>query len=100
MAEVTDVLNNLAWILATDPDKTIRNESQALQLAQRACTLTDYKQATLLDTLAAAYASVGKFPQAVQTAQKALELAKSTQKKQTVDQVKQHLKQYKSNKPL
>src|SRR5262249_19058159 len=70
-----ELLNNLAWPLATDPDATLRNGAQAVELAERACQLTEYKRAVLVGTLAAAYAEAGRFTDAVSAATKARELA-------------------------
>jgi tetratricopeptide (TPR) repeat protein len=72
------MLDELAWLFATHPDPKVRDGQQALLLAQRACTLTNRQIPALLDTLAAAYAEAGKFPAAVSTAEKALELARSS----------------------
>jgi tetratricopeptide (TPR) repeat protein len=71
-------MQNLAWIKATQPNPKFRDPREAVRLAERACELTDYKNPALLDTLAVAYAAVGKFPEAVATAKKALELAESS----------------------
>jgi protein O-mannosyl-transferase len=68
-------LNNLAWILAVNPDATVRNGSEAVTLAERACKLTDYKEPLLVGTLAAAYAEAGRFSEAVTSAEKARALA-------------------------
>jgi Flp pilus assembly protein TadD len=68
-------LNDLAWMLATDPDPARRNGEQAVQLAERACRITGYDEALLLGTLAAAYAEAGRFEDAVKTAEKAAALA-------------------------
>ncbi len=68
-------LNNLAWILAANPDATVRNGTEAVALAERACRLTDYKAPLLIGTLAAAYAEAGRFPEAVSAAEKARSLA-------------------------
>ena len=68
-------VNDLAWLLATCPQNETRNGSQAVQLAAAACKLSSYQDPVLLNTLAAAYADVGKWPEAVATASKALELA-------------------------
>ena len=56
-----ETLNNLAWILAANSDATLRNGAEAVALAERACKLTDYKEALLVGTLAAAYAEAGRF---------------------------------------
>jgi len=69
------VLENLAWLLATDPDATNRNGAEAVRLAERACALTDRQTPALVGTLAAAYAEAGRFGEAVATAQKACALA-------------------------
>src|SRR5205085_4651908 len=49
-------LNNLAWILASNPDDTLRNGVEAVRLAERACELTQNRVTTYIGTLAAAYA--------------------------------------------
>jgi len=69
-------VNDLAWLLATCPQNETRNGSQAVQLAEAACRLSSYQDPVLMNTLAAAYAELGKWPEAVATASKALELAK------------------------
>jgi protein O-mannosyl-transferase len=72
----TEALNNLAWMLASHPDPTIRNGKEAVELAERACRLTDNGQPFFLGTLAAAYAEAGRFNDAITTAGKARDLAK------------------------
>ena len=69
------VLNNLAWELATARDSSQRNGPEAVQLAERACHLSAYQEPMMVGTLAAAYAAAGRFPDAMQTAQKAADLA-------------------------
>jgi Flp pilus assembly protein TadD/4-amino-4-deoxy-L-arabinose transferase-like glycosyltransferase len=70
-----EVLNNLAWILATSSDNSLRNGAEAVRLARRACDLTKEKEPVLLGTLAAAYAEAGKFREAEGAAEKARTLA-------------------------
>jgi len=70
-------LNNLAWILATYPDPQVRNGSEAVTLAEKACNLTEYKEPVLVGTLAAAYAEVGRFAEAITAAEKARALAEA-----------------------
>ncbi len=70
-----DVLNNLAWLLATCPDPKVRNGTQAVALAQRACEQSQDHKTIYLGTLAAAYAEAGRFDDAITTAQKACALA-------------------------
>ncbi|MBN1766708.1 MAG: tetratricopeptide repeat protein [Sedimentisphaerales bacterium] len=73
--DVSEVLNKLAWILATCGDESLRNPRDALQYAQKACELTDYLDYANLDTLSAAYAAAGEFDKAVETAEKSIQLA-------------------------
>src|SRR5208282_5264748 len=49
--DAPDILNNLAWLLATCQDDHVRNGAQAVQYAQRACELTQNKQTMMLGTL-------------------------------------------------
>jgi tetratricopeptide (TPR) repeat protein len=67
------LLNSLAWIRATTPAAAWRDGAEAVRLAERACALTDGAKADYLDTLAAAYAEAGRFPDAVRTIKQALD---------------------------
>jgi tetratricopeptide (TPR) repeat protein len=69
-----DVQNNLAWILATCPDKDLRDAPRAVTLAEQAARSTNYADASMLDTLAAAYAEAGDFANAVRTQREAIRL--------------------------
>ena len=66
--------NNLAWLLATNPTASIRHRDRALELATRANQLSGGGNATVLRTLAAAYANAGQFSRAVEVGQLALSL--------------------------
>jgi len=70
-----EILNNLAWRLATSPDPKIRDGNQAVSLARRACELTHYQKPVYLGTLAAACAEAGQFDEAIAAAEKACTLA-------------------------
>lgn len=72
---LVEALNNLAWLLATCPEASVRNGAEAVQHAEQACQLTQYGRTIMVGTLAAAYAEAGRFSEAVATAQKACELA-------------------------
>ena len=66
------LLGQTAWVLATNPNASVRNADEAVELAARAVKLSAAKDPAILDTLAAAYAEAGRFPEAVQTARQAL----------------------------
>jgi protein O-mannosyl-transferase len=67
--------NNLAWLLATSSDASIRDGDRAIELAKRAVQLSRGKDPNYLRTLAAACAESGRFPEAKETAQQALQVA-------------------------
>lgn len=71
-----EVLNNLAWLLATEPTAEARNGPEAVALAERACQLTGRTNFWMLSTLAAAYAEAGNFPAAIATQQQVCDLAR------------------------
>ncbi len=62
------LLNETAWMLATNPNASIRDGAEAVELAQRAVQLSEGREPAVFGTLAAAYAEAGRFAEAVQTA--------------------------------
>lgn len=76
--ELPEPLNNLAWLLATCPDRQVRNGVEAVRCAEQACRLTSFKQAGMTGTLAAAYAEAGRFPDAVTTCERTVSRSKAT----------------------
>jgi tetratricopeptide (TPR) repeat protein len=65
-----------AWVLATNAEPRHRNGKLAVQRGQAACAATNHGEFALLDALAAALAEAGRFAEAKETAQRALDLAK------------------------
>jgi tetratricopeptide (TPR) repeat protein len=74
-------LNNLAHVLAASPDDSIRNGERALSLAQKAVELSGGNSPDFLETLSISYANLGRFPDAIAAAQKALQLPNSSSAK-------------------
>jgi tetratricopeptide (TPR) repeat protein len=70
----------LAWIWATSPDAAVRDGRRAQESALKACELTDWKKVHCVDALAAAHAENGRFEEAVQWAQRAVELAPAAER--------------------
>ncbi len=70
-----DLLNNLAWLLAANPNAEIRNGKEAVELAQKACELTEWRVALAVGTLATADAETGQFDEAVKMAHRAEAIA-------------------------
>ncbi len=94
-----EALNNLAWVLATGEKEELRDPAEAVRLAKRACELTNHNQPKMLDTLAAAYASAGRFADAVETAEKAKELAVASGQKTLAADIEKHMELYKRGCP-
>ncbi len=92
-------MNTLAWLIATHPEIKGRDINEAIYLAGRACELTSYRNPSYLGTLAAAYASAGKFPEAIDTAQKAVTLADAAGQLQIKDAIQYQLTFYTQGKP-
>jgi protein O-mannosyl-transferase len=91
--------NNLAWMLATHPDAQIRNGPEAVNLAERACRLTNQELPFYLGTLAAAYAEAGRFNDAIATAEKARDLARKGGQEQVAKRNEQLLELYRAGQP-
>jgi tetratricopeptide (TPR) repeat protein len=94
-----DVLNNLAWLLATYPDARTRNGTQAVKYAERACELTHYGVTVLVGTLAAAYAEAGRYDDAIVTAQKACALAEKSGEQDLLEKNQKLLELYRAHQP-
>ncbi|MDR0336232.1 MAG: tetratricopeptide repeat protein [Planctomycetaceae bacterium] len=94
-------INNLSWILSTSPIESIRNGKRALELAEKASQLTDYKKAYILSTLAAAHAELGNFDKAIEWSQKSIEYAKDDENvNERIEELQKELESYKQKKPF
>jgi serine/threonine-protein kinase len=88
----------LAWLLATCWDDSIRDGKREVELATKACELTEWKDPVYVDTLAAAYAEAGKFDEAVKWEKKAMEQP-GVLGPAALEQAKAQLKLYVAHKP-
>ena len=71
------MLNALAQALLTTRNPALKDPSKALELAQKACELTQSKNPAYMGTLAVAYATVGNLTEAAGISEKALVLAQA-----------------------
>jgi cytochrome c-type biogenesis protein CcmH/NrfG len=97
--KLPEALNNLAWILAANADPQTRNGPEAVDLAERACRLTDSKEPVMVGTLAAAYAEAGRFAEAVTTAEKAARLAEQAGQPELAARNRKLIELYRAGKP-
>ena len=74
LPDMVPTLTNAARIMATSVDSSLRDGTRAVELAERAAALTQHQDASVLNTLAAAYGECGRFPEAVDAARRALAL--------------------------
>jgi len=94
MPDLVPALNNLARLLATHPDPVYRDVPQAIDLAEKACELTNNKEPLLLYTLSMAYAAAGRFSDARAAARKALNFALATGNHRLAERVRKGIKLY------
>ncbi len=94
------LLSQMAWILATNADTSVRNGSEAVELAQRAVQVSGEKDPAILDTLAAAYAEAGNFAQAAETAQRAADLATQLNTQPLADEIRARIALYEAGTPF
>ena len=94
------VLNDMAWVLATSRDDHLRNDNQALALAQHAVELTSEQEPAILGTLAVAYADMGQFDKAIELGQRAAELATQQNKAALAQNLTERLALFRNKTPV
>jgi tetratricopeptide (TPR) repeat protein len=87
----------LAEVLCTSADSAIRNGNKAVEHASLACRLSGGRNALCVDTLAAAYAEAGQFPQAIATATRAMQLAAAPEVQEAI---RDRIRLYSDGKPF
>ncbi len=91
---------NLAWVFATYPDASVRDGPKALELAERAVQLSRGESPRVLRLVAAAYAEIGRFSDAIATAKQALQLATDQNNSDLVTALQGNIDLFKTNTPL
>ena len=93
-------LNDLSRILATHTDAAVRNGDRAVELARRAVAGPGAKNPYSHGALAAALAEVGRYEDALVAVQKALTIARSTQRESLLKQLELEHQAYQSGRPV
>ena len=83
-----------AHALAASPEASDRNGAEAVKLAERAVQLNGARDPMYLETLALAYAEAGRFPEAIEAARRALELAEKQNQANLAEALKAQIKLY------
>jgi tetratricopeptide (TPR) repeat protein len=99
-AEAQNSLGYGAWVLATSPEASVRNGIKAVKLAEQVNRFSQGVNPLFLGTLAAAYAETGRFPEAVDTAQHAQQLAVAQNNTRLVNVLQQQIGFYKTGSPF
>jgi len=92
--------SNLAWVFATYPEESVRNGTEAVQLAEQALKLSGGKNPIIFRTVAAAYAESGRFGEAVDTAERGLELATEQGNTGLANEFQSYILLYRAGRPL
>ena len=87
-------------LLATQPEAQFRNGPEAVRLAAHAVALTKTNNPGALDTLGAAYAEAGRFPEAAATAQTAAELAAAAGQAPLAAEIQKRRQAYQARQPF
>ena len=90
----------LAWLLATHPDATLRDGSRAVELAERAARGAGANDLRTIEVLAAAYAEVGRFDDAVAVAQRAGAQASAAGDAEGGARIERMLQEFRANRPV
>ena len=89
----------LAWTLATNADKSVRKPRQAIEYALRASELSEDVHPVVLDALAAAYAADGQYERGIETAERAIQIARSAGQLGLVRRIESRLAYYRRGEP-
>ena len=100
-----DALNALAYLLASRPGQTgdgdaVADAAEAVGLARRASTATDAGDPSYLDTLATALAAGGEYAEAVEVADRALELAEEGGDEPLAAEIRGHRELFRADRPF
>src|SRR5206468_3023866 len=92
--------NNLAWVLATATDASIRDGAKAVELAQQAVSLSGGRELLFFRTLGAAYAETGRFSDAIAVIQQAVAIARMQGKTGLANLLEEDVLLYRGRLPL
>lgn len=80
-----NALNGVAWLISAEEGVERRDLDLALRAGERAAELTKHKDAQVLDTLARVHSEKGDHEKAIATQRKAIEVAKGSREKRSLE---------------
>ncbi len=89
----------LAWLLSTHLDSQVRNGAEALAALEPFTKSSTLEDTAVLNSLAAAYAELGRFDEAISTAERARDNAVKTQQAGLARACEQRLIEYRQRQP-
>ena len=92
--------SNLAWLLATSSDASIRDGAKAVELAQQAVSVSGGREPLFFRTLAAAYAETGRFSNAIAVIQQGAAIARVQGKTSLADLLEEDVSLYRQQVPF
>ncbi len=94
------ILCDLAWVLATSPYAELRNGTEAVKYAERACAATREKEPFALSVLGAAHAENGAFRHAVDATMRAVKLYEKMGELPRAQTLEKRAALFRMNKPF
>jgi Flp pilus assembly protein TadD len=94
------LLANLAWLLSTSSEASVRNGAKAVVLAEHAANISGGTDPKVLSVLSAAYAETGRFPDAIKSATAALQLAIKQTNSPLADLAREEISRYEAGQPF
>ena len=92
--------NNMAWVLATSSDSSLRDGAKAVKFAEQAVALSGGRDPSFVRTLAAALAESDRFSDAVAIARQAAGIAAMQGKTKLANKIEKDLMFYRGHMPL
>jgi tetratricopeptide (TPR) repeat protein len=94
------LLTGLAWIRATSAEPTLRRPGQAVAMADKARQVSQGQDPQAFDALAAGYAALGEFDQAMQAARIGINVATASGQSLLAAQMLERVRLYEQRKPF
>lgn len=96
----TACMVSYVWLLSAHADAAVRRPADAIVTAQRAVSVTRQQDAAALDALGVAYASAGRFDEAVAAGEAALRLAERQASPAAASEIRERVALYRQRKAV